>query len=84
MLSTSNQFSVLDDNPPESLDPTENPQPIHTSTPTRRRTKNHNKTAPLHIVNVNFQSVKTKQGERLNLIDSVKPDIIFGTETWID
>jgi hypothetical protein len=28
--------------------------------------------------------VKTKQDELLNLIDSVKPDIIFGTETRID
>jgi hypothetical protein len=28
--------------------------------------------------------LKTKQGEIRNLISSVNPDIIFGTETWID
>jgi hypothetical protein len=33
---------------------------------------------------VNFQSLKTKQAEFLNLLDSVKPDIVFGTETWVD
>ena len=38
----------------------------------------------LKILNINFQSLKAKQGEIRNLISSVNPDIIFGTETWID
>jgi hypothetical protein len=33
---------------------------------------------------VNFQSIRNKQGELINLIDSTKPDVIFGTETWLD
>ena len=35
-------------------------------------------------VNFNFQPIKTKQGQLYNLLDSTKPDIIFGTETWLD
>ena len=38
----------------------------------------------LKILNINFQSLKTKQGEIRNLISNVNPDIIFGTKTWID
>ena len=38
------------------------------------------------MLNFNFQSIKTKQGQLYNLLDtcSTKPDIIFGTETWLD
>jgi hypothetical protein len=38
----------------------------------------------IRILNINFQSIKNKQGELINLIDSTKPDVIFGTETWLD
>ena len=44
----------------------------------RKQTKN------AKILNINFQSIKSKQDELENLISSVKQDIIFGTETWID
>ena len=36
------------------------------------------------MLTVNFQSIKTKQGQLYNLLDSTKPDIIFWTETWLD
>jgi len=36
------------------------------------------------MLNVNFQSIKTKHGQLYNLLDSTKSDIIFGTETWLD
>jgi hypothetical protein len=35
-------------------------------------------------LNVNFQSIKTKEHLLGNMIRSTYPDIIFGTETWID
>ena len=35
-------------------------------------------------MNVNFQSIKTKQHLLENIIRSTYPDIIFGTEIWID
>ena len=33
---------------------------------------------------MNFQSLKNKKPDLLEIIDSVKPDIIMGTETWLD
>jgi len=35
------------------------------------------------ILNLNFQSIKNKKAETLNIIDSYNPDIIIGTETWL-
>ena len=85
VFSTSNNFSVLGDRP-ESPTSESTMRPLHTSTPDRTG-NHHNKnksSKTLRILNVNFQSVKTKQGELLNLIESTDPDVIFGTETWID
>jgi hypothetical protein len=33
---------------------------------------------------LNFQSIKNKKAETLNIIDSYNPDIIIGTETWLN
>ena len=61
---------------------------MHSSTPdnTKKSAKKSNTGSTQHTVNVNvnFQSIKTKQGQLYNVLDSIKPDIIFGTETWID
>ncbi|XP_072042006.1 uncharacterized protein [Amphiura filiformis] len=38
----------------------------------------------MKILNINFQSVKNKKEELGNLIDSVDPSIIIGTETWLN
>ena len=38
----------------------------------------------IRILNIHFQSIRNKQGELVNLIDSTKPDVLFGTETWLD
>jgi hypothetical protein len=46
------------------------------------RTKNLQST--LTILNINFQSIKSKLCRLSNVINSVKPDIIIGTETWLD
>ena len=37
----------------------------------------------LRSLTVNFQSIRNKKAELLNLIQSSNPDIIFGTETWL-
>jgi hypothetical protein len=36
------------------------------------------------ILNLNFQSIKNKKSETLNIRDSYNPDIIIGTETWLN
>jgi hypothetical protein len=36
------------------------------------------------ILNLNFQSIKNKKAETLNIIDSYNPDIIIDTEKWLN
>lgn len=84
VLSTTNQFSVLSDTSLHNPAPHECIRPVHASTPDRDRRKKRNKSQPLKILIVNFQSIKSKQGQVKNLIESTKPDIILGTETWIE
>jgi hypothetical protein len=38
---------------------------------------------PLKVLNINFQSIKRKQHIVNNIIESSKPDIVVGTETWL-
>jgi ribosomal protein S30 len=71
------------DSPTPSIPPT----PTHASTPRRQNkpSKRTNKADEhLRVINVNFQSAKTKQHLLENLIGSTKTDVIFGTETWLD
>ena len=49
-----------------------NPQKIHVHKPTS-----------LKLLILNCQSIKNKQPEFETLIDSTKPDIIIGTESWL-
>lgn len=59
-------------------------QPFHTSTPTRVTRQNKQQNRPIRFLNVNARSnVKNLPG-MLNLIETTKPDVIIGTETWLD
>lgn len=95
MPETSNQYEPLslDPDPNDSLPPlTDSPthglgRSSHQSTPShkvrggRKRTKATR--IPLRILNINCQSVKSKVPQLHNLIESIKPDVVIGTESWL-
>ena len=80
ILSTSNSFSVQSDTSLHSPLPSDHIKPVHGSTPER---KNQNANSS-KLLTINFQSIKSKQGLVKNLIESTKPAIVIGTETWMD
>ena len=82
VVSTSNHYSVLSDTSIASPTHCANILPVHASTPTRKQNRKQ-KATPIKLLNVNCQSIKTKQCRIKNLIDSSKPDIVC-TETWVD
>ena len=57
--------------------------PQHASTPTRSSQQDKWKERPLRVLNINFQSANAKRAEIPYLLESLKPDIILGTETWL-
>ena len=91
-----NVFSVLSCNTPGEPFATSSPKSIHSHTSlrhhnstthhgyhTNRKCKSVNR--PLKIISLNFQSIKNKKKHELDLLlDTTKPDIIIGTETWLD
>ncbi|CAC5406308.1 unnamed protein product [Mytilus coruscus] len=82
--STSNSFSILSDTSLQSPLPSDCIKPIHASTPDRKKQDKSPNSVPVKMLTVNFQSIKSKQGLVTNLVESTKPYIVLGTETWID
>ena len=80
-IHTQNSFSSIasDDSigPPDSCS---SPKAAH-QRGKQKATQSWNK---FTILNLNFQSIKNKKAETLNIIDSYNPDIIIGTETWLN
>ena len=80
-IGTTNSFSVLDNSEndqPESPGP-----PISTSSPIKNQMSPRNPSEPIKIIVMNFQSIKNKHEEILNIIDTANPSIIIGNETWL-
>ena len=86
-IELSNSFSSLDTTFASDKSP-QPPKPIHTSTPSKTTKTAPSKpnffNRPLRVLNINFQSVKNKTIELEHVIHSTKPDIIIGTETWLN
>jgi exonuclease III len=54
------------------------------SSPVKPKHPNIKKYNNIKVLNINFQSIKNKKEELWNLVDTSDPDIIFGTETWLN
>ena len=83
IFNNTNSFSMLSCDSPGAPAATSSPRPTH------NRSKNSNPPQPkksksLKIISLNFQSIKNKKPELDLIIDSINPDIIIGTETWLD
>jgi hypothetical protein len=64
--------------------PSDHIKPVHASTPERKKQNANSSNVPLKMLTINFQSIKSNQGLVKNHIESTKPAIVIGTETWID
>ena len=87
-LLSNNSFSVLSCDSPGIPNAQSSPKPVnvnksHNNTQSYH-TKNKKIKHPLKVISLNFQSIKNKKPQLDILIDTVKPDIIIGTETWLD
>ena len=86
-IELSNSFSSLDTTFASDKSPRP-PEPVHTSTPSKTTktapSKPNSFNRPLRVLNINLQSVKNKTIELEHVIHSTKPDIIIGTETWLN
>ena len=74
--SVNNSFSSVD----ISTSPTNN-RLASQPTATAQRRHAHK---PFKIININFQSIKNKTAELGNFISESDPDILIGTETWLN
>ena len=59
--------------------------PVQSSTPTRARRQEKQLSRPLRLLNVNFGAggIIAKTEKITELLQRNKPDILFGTETWL-
>ncbi|KAL8609469.1 hypothetical protein ACOMHN_037991 [Nucella lapillus] len=58
--------------------------PLHTSTPSRAARQDKQKKRPLRLLNVNIRKSTSKTASFKNLLEGLKPDVVVGTETWLD
>ena len=60
--------------------------PIHSSSPMKQQNKQTNtkKRKQLKVIIVNCQSLKAKREPFHHMIDCLKPDVVIGTESWLN
>ena len=84
-IESENSFSALDTDLDNSNigPPTHTSSPISKSASKNQHRKKRNTETPMRTLTINFQSIKNKKPELDHIIESCKPDIIFGSETWL-
>ena len=97
MINSTRSTSVSDPRSSISSIPSEDPQadlsnstfsnigsPVQASSPKpAQQARNRNIKKSLRILNINFQSARKKSKYISTVIETTKPDIILGTETWL-
>ena len=87
-LDQANRFSSLQDESLNSSNISSPGNPLASSSPInpRKKQKQINRSTPLRIITVNCESLRSQAKQALfnNMIENTKPDIIIGTETWLD
>ena len=95
-FAVSNSFQLLADLPNDSSIipsvPVSSRGPQCTSSPNKRRNthddkkicKQRGRSNPLKIINLTFQSLRNKIPQFQALLEVEKPDIVVGTETWLN
>jgi hypothetical protein len=76
--SSSEANSSLGSSSHETGDDTNREQPTSCAAPRRKKQNN------LKFLTINFQSIKNKIAELNAIVDEYQPDIIVGTETWLN
>jgi hypothetical protein len=84
-IETSNTFDPLDNDTSDTSfgEPTatSSPHPKHHQ---GQKAKGRQKGIPLRVLVVNCQSARAKKDQLLNIIQSTKPDLILGSESWLN
>lgn len=57
--------------------------PTAHSSPSKTAASSNRRPANLRTLSINFQSIHAKKVVFWNLIEAAKPDVIFGSETWL-
>ena len=86
------QVEITTNYPIETQSQNSNGKPKEMSTQTQSPNQNYlpphtcgrKSEKTLKILNINCQSIKNKCASFLNIIENIKPDIIIGTESWLD
>ena len=63
--------------------PTATSSPVHKTKAQSNYTKGNRSDVPLRVIAVNCQSIKNKKADLENLVESTKPDIVIGNESWL-
>ena len=85
LLDLSNSFEPLSQLSDRDQSAASSPgPPNHTSSPVKPKVTSRSASKPLRVLNINCRSLKNTKEHFWNAVDGVKPDVILGTESWLN